>query len=354
MTYLGTGTTPLRLCYDSSDRNTCLVNYNTSGNGAAMYYNRDVQGRLVYRESDAISNWNWNSYPYSNEWYGYTGSGDTPDFVRDANWNILEEYIQLPGGAQLTIRPQKTTTAAKYIYSLPNVHGDTLITADGTGANTSTGNGPASSFTYDPFGNILPGSTQPSNITGSGSFGWVGTNEKISESSLGLSPVQMGARVYLPTLGRFTSVDPVQGGTPNNYTYASDPINEFDLSGNCIGPLIWMLPECLAVLGAAVEAYGGVGEVGPAAKYLTVESKAASLSKTLGKNSLQVNTPSGIMHYDLQGASHYNKSTGIRIPTPHIQFRPLINGFYGNKQNAKLITHQDLRIIKKIIKKRGH
>jgi len=37
--------------------------------------------------------------------------------------------------------------------------------------------------------------------------------------------------VYLPTLGRFTSVDPVQGGTPNNYVYPQDPVNDFDLSG---------------------------------------------------------------------------------------------------------------------------
>ncbi len=41
----------------------------------------------------------------------------------------------------------------------------------------------------------------------------------------------MGARVYLPGLGRFLQVDLVEGGTLNNYVYAMDPVNQKDLNG---------------------------------------------------------------------------------------------------------------------------
>jgi uncharacterized protein RhaS with RHS repeats len=69
----------------------------------------------------------------------------------------------------------------------------------------------------------------------------------------------MGARVYDPYTGTFTQPDPVQGGGANAYGYTDgDPVNETDLSGDCVGPLALIAPLDVLCAELGAEAVGGL------------------------------------------------------------------------------------------------
>ena len=98
------------------------------------------------------------------------------------------------------------------VWSYPNLHGDITAATDAAGAKQGI------TSLYDPFGSGL--TVVVDNSAGNWDYGWEGQHTKGLEHTPGIQPtIEMGARVYNPSLGRFQAQDPV------SYTHLTLPTN---------------------------------------------------------------------------------------------------------------------------------
>lgn len=197
--------------YDIADRHL-----STTKGGTTVGYVRDATDRIVERKVNGTSVARYLS----------AGSGDAPSAVLDVATNQKQFTWVLPGGALFTSKPDAPATST---WTYPNLQGSALTVADQAGAKQGA------TITWDADGNNVTGGV-PDNSVGSFDYGWLGQHQRPLEHEAGLSPmIEMGARQYSPIVGRFLEVDPVEGGTANDYEYVTDPVNQVDLDGRCFG-----------------------------------------------------------------------------------------------------------------------
>ena len=141
---------------------------------------------------------------------------------------------------------------------------------------------PASINTFDEYGNQTAGNQT---IGTNQNYGWAGSAHRTTDKN-GL--ILLGARVYNPATGQFTTTDPVPGGNENAYNYPNNPVSQNDFTG-CSG-FDWgmALDIGLTVAMIAIDCIPVVGEVAMAVETGYAIYKAARIAKVVVKEAVQV------------------------------------------------------------------
>lgn len=144
----------------------------------------------------------------------YAGPGDAPSWTTN-----------LSGETQRNIRGITGELAAIQngseapVLQLTNLHGDIIATASKSETATELSSKQDTGEYGVPTNDLPP------------KYSWLGALELPTEFPSGI--LEMGARSYVPQLGRFLQPDPIPGGSANAYGYTfGNPINTFDPSGD--------------------------------------------------------------------------------------------------------------------------
>ncbi|MDP5183142.1 RHS repeat-associated core domain-containing protein [Blastococcus sp. BMG 814] len=163
----------------------------------------------------------------------YSGDDDNPDVVREPDNSYTRNIASFGGLAAVVTK--NGTAGAEVTLQLANLHGDIAATVP-AGAETPVDLRVTETTEYG-----LPWA-KPAAGTSQNRYGWLGTHQRDASTIGGLT--LMGVRLYAPTLGRFLTVDPIEGGSANAYEYSvGDPINKVDLDGRAV----WFLVAAIVI-----------------------------------------------------------------------------------------------------------
>lgn len=212
--------------YDALGRSTTIPAGDTQtpaiGNETVGYYANDMAYSLTQGDRTStylldvvqsrIRSWT-DSSSTSGRTNHYSDDSDSPTWTDQGSAGISRIIKGVAGAADLY------GNATGNVWQITNLHGDLVAGV------AEAGTGLAYTSEYDEYG-------QPRNSADAGTrrYGWLGQNQRASDNPGGLA--LMGARLYDPETGRFTTTDSVYGGNANSYDYCTgDSINCRDLDG---------------------------------------------------------------------------------------------------------------------------
>jgi RHS repeat-associated protein len=204
-------------------------------NGETIGYDLDPGGRTIETVATGKKDATTTNH--------YAGPGDAPAWTENLSG---ETSRNIPGITGSLSAIQNNAEAP--VLQLTNLHGDIIATAYLSETATEL----ASKADTTEYG--VPTTSLPPK------YSWLGALEVPTELPSGV--IAMGARSYIPQLGRFLQPDPVPGGSASAYGYTfGDPINSSDPSGSSTLPPAWAIDlgqqyadEAVAARKAAEEA----------------------------------------------------------------------------------------------------
>jgi len=174
-------------------------------NGETVGFTLDPAGRTL--ETDATGKTTQDLVDH------YAPGGASPAWTTETPSGDWTRYIDGIGGSLAAIQVNGATP----VLQLENLHGDIVATA----ALSETETKLLATKETSEFG-VPSGSPAK--------YSWLGGEQQPTELAGG--EILMGARSYIPQLGRFLQPDPSPGGSANAYSYTfGDPVNTFDPSG---------------------------------------------------------------------------------------------------------------------------
>ncbi|HTD09344.1 MAG TPA: SMP-30/gluconolactonase/LRE family protein [Solirubrobacteraceae bacterium] len=173
--------------------------------GETIGYHRDPQGR----PRQAIATGKTSSTITMH----YADGGTTPAWSEETFGHWTRNIPGLEGGIVATQSSGETP-----VIQIEDLHGNIV----GTASLSETATGLLSKGDSTEYG--VPRTSSPPK------YSWQGGLGLRTEFPTGI--IAMGARSYVPEIGRFLQPDPIEGGSANEYSYTyGDPVNTSDPSG---------------------------------------------------------------------------------------------------------------------------